>query len=810
MSRHKVPVEELHISCDPLDFEFETTEEVPPLEDIIGQERAVKAMDFGLRIKQHGYNIYISGITGTGKNSYAQSLIKEIAIKDETPDDWCYVYNFKKPGEPIALNFPAGKGAAFARNMENFIVELKEAIPNAFNSEDYERKKTEYIQEFQEVRTAMLEKLNQIASEKGFVLKKTSGGFITVPIVDDKQVSEQDYEQLSTELKEELEIKSNEVQLKALEILRKIQVAEKKLREKIKKMDSKIALMAIGHFFEEMRSDYKDYPKVLNYLQDFQEDVLDNIGIFRTDEDENLQDPLGWLGRQSKQRETRYKVNLLVDNQATEGAPVEIEHNPFYYNLIGRVEYENRMGMVITDFTMIKGGAMHQANGGYLIIQALDVLTGLQSWEALKRTLKTKEICIENIGEHYGLIAMSTLRPEPIPLNIKVIMIGSQQVYQYLYHYDEDFRKLFKIKADFDVEMKRDRINMTKMASFISTHCRKEKLKHFDRTAVACVVDYGSRLAEDREKISTRFNDIVEVLYEADAWAEAKGDDLVTGEHVQKAIAEKIYRSNKLENKIQELIEKGQILLDVEGGAIGQINGLSVIDLGDYQFGHPCRITASTFLGRQGIINIERESELSGKIHNKAVLIISGFIGHRYAQKTPLSLSASICFEQSYSGVEGDSASVAELLAILSSLAEVPLKQGVAVTGSVNQKGEVQPVGGINQKIEGFFHTCKIKGLTGDQGVIIPAANRSNLMLSPEVVDAVKEGKFSIYLISNIDEAGELLTGMSPGVIQEDGSFPEVTFNYLVQKKLLHYNRMIRKKVEDEQKENEEGPPGGP
>lgn len=799
MGGKKVPMEGLYILCDPLEFEFETTEEVPPLEDIIGQERAVKAMDFGLRIKQHGYNIYISGITGTGKNSYARSLIKEIAAGEDVPDDWCYVYNFKKPEEPIALNFPAGEGAVFARNMENFIAELKEAIPNAFSSEDYDRKKTEYIKEYQDIRTALMDKLNRIASEKGFLLKKTSSGFVTVPVVDDKQVSEQDYDKLPEETKEELEARSNEVQLKALEILRKIQGAEKELRKKIKKMDREIALMAIGHFFEEMNEEYRDHTKVMNYLHDFREDVLNNISIFRADEEDSSHEPLAWLGRQSKQREIRYKVNLLVDNQDRKGAPVEIEHNPFYYNMIGRVEYENRMGMVLTDFTMIKGGALHRANGGYLILQALDVLNSLQSWEVIKRVLKTKKITIENIAEQYGLVAMSTLKPEPIPLNTKVIMIGSQLIYQLLYHYDEDFRKLFKIKADFDVEMKRDRVNMTKMASFISAHCRKEKLKHFDREAVARVVDYGSRLAEDREKISTRFNDIVEILYEADAWAGVEGDDLVSGGHVQKAITEKIYRSNKLENKIQELVEKEQILLDVEGSAVGQINGLSVVDLGDYRFGYPTRITASTFLGRQGIINIERESELSGKIYNKAVLIIGGFIGHRYAQKVPLSLSASICFEQSYSGVEGDSASVAELLAILSSLAEVPLRQGVAVSGSVNQKGEVQPVGGINQKIEGFYHTCRVKGLDGDQGVVIPAANYSNLMLSPEVVEAVKEGLFSVYLVNDIDEAVELMTGMAPGTMQEDGTFPEGTFNYLVQEKLLHYHRLIGKKDEDEQ-----------
>ncbi len=804
MSWVKLPEEELNLTCNPLDFEFETTEEVPPLDDIIGQERALKAMTFGLKIKRHDYNIYISGVTGTGRNSYANSLIKSIAINETMPEDWCYVHNFKKPGEPIALNFPPGMGVIFENDIESLLNQFKEAIPEAFESEDYEKKKAEYVKEFQEVRTSMLEKLNQIAGENGFVLKKTSSGFITIPVIDEQQINEEEYERLDPDLKEEFEKKSNEVQFKAMEILRKIQMAEKDLKNKIKKIDDEIGIMAVGHMFYDMKYKYNDYPKVKSYLEDFQRDVLDNINSFRNDEDEQHHNPLGWLGKQGRdQVEVRYRVNLLVDNSSAKGAPVVVEHNPSYYNLIGRVEYENRMGMVITDFTMIKGGSLHRANGGYLILQARDVLIGLQAWEALKRTLKTREVLIENIAEHYGLISMSTLRPQPIPLNLKVVMIGNPLFYHLLYHYDEDFRKLFKIKADFDMEMERDRLNMTKMASFVSTHCRKEGLKHFDRTAVACIVDYCSRLAERRNKLSTCFNNIVEILYEADAWAKLEGENLVSAKHITQAIEEKKYRSNKYETKIQELIETNQILLDVEGEKVGQINGLSVFDLGDYQFGRPSRITASTYLGRQGIVNIERESQLSGNIHNKGVLILSGYMGQQYAQKDPLTLSASICFEQSYGGVEGDSASMAELLTLLSSLAEVPLKQDIAVTGSVNQKGGMQPVGGINQKIEGYYHVCQLKGLTGNQGVIIPEGNRLNLMLSQEVVDAAKEGKFSIYIVHTVDEAIELLTGMDAGNIQEDGSFPEDTFNYLVQEKLRRYNRLLKSRANEQTAEED-------
>ncbi len=806
MSWSKLTSEEVTLHCDPKDFEFETTENVPSIEDIIGQERAVKAMDFGLRIKKLGYNIYISGLTGTGRNSYARSLIEDIASQEDVPDDWLYVYNFKNPEEPMALSLPPGKGAAFADEMDNFLEELKEAIPNAFDSEDYEKKKAEYVQEFQEKKSALMEELNRIASEKGFALKRTSSGFMTIPIVDGNQVSEEEYENLDPQLKEELEKKSNEVQMKAMEILRKIQTAEQELKEKIQQMDTRIALIAIGHLFEKLKDKYSDYPRIIEYLDDYQQDILKNIDTFRGgDEQQQQQNPLAWMHKQSKENiESRYRVNVVTDNSKTEGAPVIVEHNPSYYNLLGRIEHENRMGTVVTDFTMIKGGAFHQANGGYLILQARDVLTSLQSWEALKRVLKTKEIRIENIAEHYGLVAMSTLRPEPIPLDIKVVMIGSPLFYHLLYYYDEDFRKLFKVKADFDVEMKRENLNMSKMASFISTHCRKEDIRHFDRSAVARICDYGSRLAEHREKMSTRFNDIVEVLYEADAWAALEDKDLITSVDVDKAIEEKKYRSGKYEDKLQEMVENNQILLQLEGTMVGQINGLSVIDSGDYQFGRPNRITASTFLGRRGIVDIERESRLSGNIHNKGVLILSGFIGERYAQKEPLTLSASVCFEQSYGGIEGDSATVAELMAILSSFTDTPMKQGIAITGSINQKGEIQPVGGVNKKIEGFYRACKSKGLNGEHGVIIPQSNRDNLVLEQEVVDAVKSGNFSVYIATTVDDVIELLTDMLPGERNDDGTFPEGTFNYLVQEKLRLNNELFKSKRYGEEGEKED------
>ncbi|MCJ7806169.1 MAG: AAA family ATPase, partial [Clostridia bacterium] len=680
--------------CKPEEITFKSTAEVPPLEGLIGQERAVQATEFGLRIKRPGYNIFMTGLTGTGKSSYAQSIIKKLSAGEPVPDDWVYVHNFEHPGEPLAMNLRAGTGAVFCHHIEEMVEDLKQTIPKAFDGEDYERQKAVYVKEFQDARSVLLEELNKAALDKGFTLKRTGSGFVTIPLHNGEQINEDNYANLDQSEKDVLEKKSSEVQLKAMEIMRRVQKVEKELKEQLKDLDQRIGLATIGHLFNELIEEYDQYPAVQKYLQSFQKDVLSNLADFRGDE-EDQQNPMVWLRRQSQeQADMRYTVNLLVDNRETEGAPMVYETNPSYYNLLGRVEYENRFGMVITDFSMIKAGALHRANGGYLILQARDVLSALQSWDVLKRVLRTREIRIENIGEHFGLVAMATLRPQPIPLNFKVVMIGNPYLYQILYHYDEDFRKLFKIKADFDIEMERKEDNINKMAGFISYHCKRQQLRPFDRSAVAEIVEHSARLAESQDKLSTRFTEIVDLLFEADTWAELNGVKVVGKKQVEKALDEMVYRSNKYEQKIIESINKGEILLDLDGKKVGQINALSIIDQGDYRFGRPSRITASTYLGRKGIINIERESDLSGRIHNKGVLILSGYLGQRYGSLVPLNLTASLCFEQSYGGIDGDSASAAELLCLLSSLADVPLRQDLAVTGSINQKGEIQPIGG--------------------------------------------------------------------------------------------------------------------
>jgi lon-related putative ATP-dependent protease len=797
MTWEKLKTEELRLLCNIDNIGFETTAEVDPLEVMIGQERAVKATEFGLRIKRPGYNIFMTGLTGTGKSSYAQSVIKKIAAEEPVPDDWVYVYNFEHPSEPLSLNLPAGKGYDFCRHIEELLDDLKESIPKAFDGEEYEKQKSVFVKEFQEARGVLLEELNKAALEQGFALKRTSSGFVTIPLRDGEQISEEDYAKLEHQEKEELEKKSTDVQLKAMEIMRRVQRVEKDLKEKLKELDHKIGLASIGHLFSEIVEIYEQYPAVLKYLEAFKQDVLSNLAGFRGEEDEQ-QNAMFWLRKQSQeQTDLRYTVNLLVDNRENEGAPMVYETNPSYYNLLGRVEYENRFGMVVTDFSMIKPGAFHRANGGYLILQARDVLTALQSWDVLKRVLKTREIRIENISEHFGLVAMATLRPQPIPLNVKVVMIGNPYIYQVLYHYDEDFRKLFKIKSDFDVEMDRSEDKIAKMAGFISSYSNKHHLRPFHREAVAEIVEFSTRLAENQDKMSTRFNEIVDLLCEADAWAELDNTVTVGREHVTKALEEIVYRSNKYEQKVLESIKDGTILLDFEGEKVGQVNALSVQNHGDYMFGRPSRITASTYLGRKGIINIERESDLSGNIHDKGVLILSGCLGMRYGFKTQMNLTASLCFEQSYGGVDGDSASAAELFCLLSSLAEVPLRQDLAVTGSINQKGEIQPVGGVNSKVEGYFQACKAVGLNGSQGVILPEQNRRNLMLKKEVIEAVEAGLFNIYAIKTVDEGLELLTGLKAGKLNKKGCYPKGSINDLVVKKLEQFNEAVSSEKDD-------------
>lgn len=800
----ELPYNMLKNELDPSTLSFDTTADIEPLNTVIGQKRAIEALEFGLQVKIRGYNIYMSGASGTGKTSYAQTYIKSIAKEQQTPDDWCYVYNFAKPANPVAINLPAGKGIVFQKDMDEFVEILEVEITRAFESEDYEKEKAEILQEYQKRREQLLEQLSSDAEKHGFKVKTTNSGIYFLPIVEGKTLTEQDYGQLDDETKSRISKASEIVQRDTYEVIRKIKNVEREAEEKISEWENRIALFAVGMNINDLKEKYKDYPKVVKYLEDVQEDILDNLDEFRTDDKCKEQRPVvfPWLKNSVESLTDKYRVNLLVDNSKLEGAPVVIDFNPTYYNLMGKQEYENEFGTATTDFSMIKSGLFHQANGGYLILQAKDVLNNIQSWEALKRVLKTRQISIENIKEQMGMVTASTVKPEPIPAQIKIILVGSSYLYQLLYEYDEDFSKYFKIKVDFDEEMDRNDENIYKLSQFISGFCSRENTPCFDRTAVARVVEYSSHLVEHQHKLSTRLNDIVEVLAEAAAWAEISGENVVRDEHVKKAIEKKKYRSNKYDQKLLELLEDGTIMVDTEGAVVGQINGLSVLDMGDYSFGKPSRITATTYVGKSGIVNIEREVEMSGTSHSKGVLILTGYLGQKYAQEIPLALSASLCFEQLYSGVDGDSASSTELYAILSSLSGLPIKQGIAVTGSVNQKGEIQPIGGVTEKIEGFYEICKIKGLTGEQGVMIPHQNIKNLCLSDEVIQAVKDGEFHIYPIKTIDEGIEILTGVKVGEKQDDGKYPDDTINGMVFNKLKHFAKLGRQKEAKKNKSN--------
>lgn len=792
---------ELKYFCSPENIHFNTTAEFEPLRSIISQDRAVKALDFGLRIKTKGYNIYMSGPTGTGKTSYAEDYIRKIAEGKNVPNDWCYVYNFNNEHQPTAISLPAGTGKAFQKDMENLIKVIQTELPKAFDSEDYEHQQTEIIKDLQEKRSELLDQLGEDAEKLGFKVKSTNAGIYFLPIVDGKALSEQEFNELDDEIKQEISDKSDSIQIETMDIMRHIKAVEKEAEERISEWQNKVALYAVGVHINDLKEKFSDVPKIQHYLDEVQEDIIKNLDDFIEEDDIEEQNPLIplLLKKDPDSPYSKYKVNLFVDNSELKGAPVITNFNPSYYNLMGRFEYENEFGSVTTDFSMIKSGLFHQANGGYLILQVQDLITNVQSWEALKRVLKTRQIAIENMKEQMGLIS-TTMKPEPIQVDIKVILIGNTTLYHMLLEFDEDFGKLFKIKADFDDEMDLNEDNINKFCQFINTFCQREKTLPFDKSGVVRVVEHSSRMVEDQRKMTTKYNSLVEILSESCAWADIAGSQIVTAEHVEKAIKEKAYRSNKYDQELLKLMQEGTIMIDTNGAVVGQINGLSVLDMGDFVFGKPSRITANTYLGKTGIVNIEREVEMSGTTHTKGVLILSAYIGEKYAQDIPLSLSASICFEQLYSGIEGDSASSTELYAILSSLSGLPIDQGIAVTGSVNQKGEIQPIGGATHKIEGFFELCKSRGLTGSQGVIIPHQNIINLSLSNEVIEAVKNGMFHIYPVKTIDEGIEILTGTSAGEKQKNGTYKAGTVNYLVYEKLKKYAKTVARYGENEER----------
>ena len=794
MAKHlELDYTQLKRSCSPEEFSFRTTQEIPPLEGIIGQERAVQALDFGLAVKMKGYNIYMSGPSGTGKTTYARASTEKLAATEPVPSDWCYVYNFQNPRCPLALRFEAGLGKQFKEDMEELVQLLKIELQKVFSADAYEKQKSELLHSFDEERGALMDDMSAMAGEYDFQVKTTNSGIYFMPLVEGKAVGEEEYDNLAEDVKADIEKKSQTVQEKAGSIMRDIRELDKASKKRVEQLDYKVGMFAIGHHIGAVQEKYQEYERVIAYINAMQEDVLENISQFFEEEeesDEALASLLPMFSKKPAEDVTlKYKVNLIVDHSETKGAPVVVTFNPTYYNLVGEVEYDSEFGNLTTDFMKIKGGLFHKANGGYLIVQAQDILSAPQAWEALRRVIKTKEINMDSVREQLGAVVAPTLKPEPIAADIKVIMIGSNYYYETLSQYDDEFDKFFKIKADFDYEMPGTEENIWKIARFIKGFVEREKTMEFDVSAVCSIVEYSFRAAERQDKLSTRFNHLAEILCEAVTWAKLEGAETVTAEHIRKTVYEKEQRMNLYEEKLDEMLADDVIMIDTQGSEIGQINGLAVLDMGNYVFGNPTRITATTYVGKSGIVNIEKEARMSGQTHDKGVQIISGFLGQTYAQNFPLSLSCRVCFEQNYNGIDGDSASSTELYCILSSLAELPIRQDLAVTGSVNQKGEIQAIGGVTYKIEGFFDLCRKRGLTGEQGVIIPVANVRELVLKDEVVEAVKCGTFHIYPISHIDEGIELLMSMPAGKKNKNGTFPVNSVHGKVMKKLRAFDK---------------------
>lgn len=779
--------------CSPDIFKFDTTAELNDNNLVYGQDRGIKALQFGLSVDVKGYNLYLEGPTGVGKTMYTKHYLDTIATSKKVPNDWCYIYNFENANEPIAVSLPAGQGSEFQQTMDAFIKDIRIDLKRTFSNEDFEKEKAMIKQEFEAKRTVLLERLNKKSMQHGFQVKTAQNGIYMMPILNGTTIAEEEFEKLDEATKKQFEDKSSIVQEQIYAAIGEIKAIEKAADKKVEEWQSNIALLTINMHINAIKANYKRNKKINTFLDHIKKDILKNLSYFIDENKDNKQQPAPMQRPEISKPWLNYRVNLFIDNSHLEGAPVVMDSNYMYSNIFGRLEYENQFGALRTDYTMLKPGLLHQANGGYIIFQARDLLQNQVCYEALKKALTVKELSIENGMEQRSSMVMISLKPEPIPLNLKVLLIGDANIYHSLLSFDSDFRKLFKIKVEFEDDAPRTVENINRLSKFVYSFCEKENLLHLDKEAMAKVVEFASKLADDKQKLSTKFNDIGEIVGEAATWAKLAKEKIVTKEYVQKALDERIDRVKKYDERYVDMIKKDTLLISTDGFEVGQINGLTIMTIGDYSFGKPSKITANTYMGKNGIINIEREVELSGSSHSKGVLILTGYIGELFAQEIPLSLTASICFEQLYGGVDGDSASSTEAYALLSSLSGIPINQSIAVTGSINQKGEIQPIGGVNEKIEGFFQVCKVRGLNGSHGVMIPVQNVDNLQLSDEIIEAVKNKEFHIYSVSTIEEGIEVLTGVPAGKKDRDGHFPAGTINYLVYEKLKKYAEISEK-----------------
>jgi len=788
MKRHKsLKHTEVYKKTDLRKYKFKSTKDLGLCKDRIGQNRAIDSIMFGLSIKKQGYNLFLSGSPGLGKKTLIDSILKRMAAKEKVPNDWCYVFNFDNSKEPKAISIPPGKGKEFKSDMEDFIKLLRVDIPKAFESKEFEEEKNKLSDKYSTQKEKYFKGLREFGSKNSIQVQFTPTGIATVPLVNNKPAQQQQFENLDEKTKSKLRENKKAVDSQVAITLQNVRKIDKEYMDSIKELQNQVATFTVEGQIETLIEKYKDLGNIIKQLKDIKNDIVTNIDKFLPQK--NTGPAMPFMPAQNnpsdfKRPLTEYQVNIYTDNSGTKGAPVIVESQPHYMNLFGTIEREFVMGAMVTNFTLIQEGSISKANGGYLVVEALDVLRFPFVWDTLKKVLENGEHRVEDMYQQFGYASGVGLKPQPIDIDLKVIFIGPGQIYHLLYNYDPDFKKLFKIKADFDSTVEAEDKSVLEYACTIKTICENEGIHDLDKSGIARIMEYSTRLAGDQEKLSVHFGKISQTLIEADHWATIDGSKLVKDEHIEKALQKKILRSNMVEDKIQEMITKGTFMIDTDGSVIGQINGLAVYNMGDYAFGKPSRITCETFMGNEGIVNIERRVKLSGNIHDKGVLILNGFLGRKFAQNKPLSLSASIVFEQSYEMIDGDSASAAELITLLSSLAEIPIKQNFAITGSVNQKGMIQPIGGVNEKIEGFFDICIAKGLTGDQGVVIPHQNVKNLMLKKEIIEAVKNKKFHIYPIKTIDDGIEILTGIDAGKRNANGKFRKGTINELVDSKL--------------------------
>ncbi len=814
----ELTAEQLRRCCDTSQFVFASTAEAPGLEGIIGQDRAARAIDFGIEMPFAGYNIFAMGPGGAGKTSIITRFLEDKAATRPVPPDWGYVHNFADPDRPRAVKLPPGGGVTLRGQVDLLLGQVADTLGKTFASDQYAESRNSLGRELDGLRNDRFRQLDAFVREQGFVLAQAEGGLMVTPTKDGQPLTPEQFAALPADEHAAFAQRGQVLQEALERTIRQVHELEEAAQERLRNMDQAIAAAALQPFFEKLAREYADWADVTAYLAAVQAHIAEHSSEFRgqapaAGEDGEQAEPGQmpvWLRPRATTPYDRYRLNVMVDNSVLQGAPVVVETNPTYANLIGRMEMRPEFGTLVTDYRYIKSGALHRANGGYLLLDARVLLRQPLAWDALKQALRLQRIRIEEMAQQMGMMSTTSLSPEPIPLDIKVVLIGDPQTYYLLYAYDEQFEKLFKVRADFAEEMAWTAENEEKVVRFIRNRCAEFNLPHFDVSAVARVIEYSGRLVEDQRKLTTRFAHVADIIQEAAFWAGRAGHTPVTAEDVSRAIDERVYRSNQFEERLREMITDGALIVETSGAAVGQVNGLAVLSLGDYAFGRPSRITCRTFQGRAGVINIEREARLSGKIHDKGMLILAGFLGGRFAQNKPLSLSASIAFEQSYEGIDGDSASSTELYALLSSLAELPIQQGLAVTGSVNQLGEIQAIGGATTKIEGFFDVCRAMpgGLTGEQGVLLPAANVPNLMLREDVVDAVVQGRFHLWPVRTVDEGVALLTGVPAGERGPDAGYPPDTVNGRVDRKLRELAERLQN-FGQKPKENGEGRRGG-